>query len=133
MVCAARARLPMAPSPHSFHIPVMGTGFSLDTPLRVGRFGISSVMSIVDDALIERMRRHYATRAGLPHQAIGALEPDARARRITAWLDLVHDLLDGQMAALRALPFSPGNEKTKYFELLPDDAPLRRAYLAFCD
>ena len=122
----------MTLSPHSFHIPVMGTGFSLDTPLRVGRFGISSVMSIVDDALIERVRRHHATRAGLSYEAIGALEPDARARRITAWLDLVHDLLDRQMAALRALPFSPGNDKTKYFEMLPDDAPLRRVYLAFC-
>jgi len=121
----------MTASPHTFHIPVMGTGFSLDTPLRVGRFGISSVMSIVDDALIERVRRHHATRAGLPYAAIGALEPDGRARRITAWLDLVHDLLDRQMNALRALPFSPGNDKTKYFELLPTDAPLRSAYLAF--
>ena len=122
----------MTASPHRFHIPVMGTGFSLDTPLRVGRFGISSVMSIVDDVLIEQVRRHHATGAGLPFVAIGAFEPDARARRITAWLDLVHDLLDRQMTALRALPFAPGNDKTKYFELLPDDAPLKRAYLALC-
>ena len=110
----------------------MGTGFSLDTPLRVGRFGISSVMSLVDDSLIEKVRRHYATRAGLSFAAIGALEPDARARRITAWCDLVHDLLERQMTELRALPFAPGNDKTKYFELLPDDSRLRHAYVAFC-
>lgn len=121
----------MAASPHDFHIPVMGTGFSLDTPLRVGRFGISSVMSIVDDALIEQVRRHHATRAGLPFVPIGPFEPDARARRITAWLDLVSDLLDRQMTAIRALPFAPDNDKTKYFELLPDDAPLSRAYRSF--
>jgi len=31
--------------PHSFHIPVMGTGFTIDTPLKVARYGISSVIS----------------------------------------------------------------------------------------
>jgi hypothetical protein len=122
----------MVASPHRFHIPVMGTGFSLDTPLRVGRFGISSVMSLVDDALIEKIRRHHATRAGLHFAPIGALEPDARARRIAAWCDLVHDLLARQMIELSALPLSPGNDKTKYFELLPDDSPLSRAYRTFC-
>ena len=123
----------MAARLHSFHIPVMGTGFSLDTPLRVGRFGIASVMSLVDDALIERVRRHYTAGANLPFTAIGNLEPDARARRITAWLDLVHDLLDRQMDAIRALPFASekGNDKAKYFELLPDESPLRRAYDVF--
>ncbi len=64
----------MTAQPHSFHIPVMGTGFSLDTPLRVARFGISSVMSLVDDALIERLRRHYAKAAGI------ALRPHRTAR-----------------------------------------------------
>ncbi len=116
---------------HSFHIPVMGTGFSLDTPLRVARFGISSVMSIVDDALVERVRRHYAAKEEMPFEAIGALAPDARARRITAWLDLVDDVIARQMTAIRALPFGADNEKTKYFELLPDVSPLARAYRAY--
>lgn len=116
---------------HSFHIPVMGTGFSLDSPLRVARFGISSVMSIVDDALIERVRRHYAAKEGLAYEPIGALAPDGRARRITAWLDLVDDVLARQIAVMRALPFAPDSEKTKYFELLPDASPLARAYCAY--
>ena len=30
---------------HSLHIPVMGTAFTIDTPLKVGKFGISSVVS----------------------------------------------------------------------------------------
>ena len=37
---------------HNIHIPVMGTGFSIDTPIRVAQFGISSVISIMDDILI---------------------------------------------------------------------------------
>jgi hypothetical protein len=42
---------------HKFHIPDLGLGYSIDTPLKVGRDGISSVVSIVDDELIERMRK----------------------------------------------------------------------------
>ena len=34
---------------HTFHIPVMGTGFTIDTPLKVARYGIASVVSLVDD------------------------------------------------------------------------------------
>jgi hypothetical protein len=85
-------------------------------------------MSIVDDALIERVRRHYCASSNVAYQPISAREPDARARRITAWLDLVHLLVERQLDEVRALPFEPGNDKTKYFELLPDGA-LRRTYL----
>ncbi len=42
---------------HTFHIPVLGLAFSIDTPVRVARFGITSVISIVDDMLIEHMRK----------------------------------------------------------------------------
>ena len=82
-------------------------------------------MSIVDDALIEQVRRHHATRSGCAlrrHRAAGARRARAAHHRV---VDLVHDLLERQMTALRALPFAPGNDKTKYFELLPDDTPLR--------
>ena len=41
---------------HTFHIPVMGTGYTVDTPVKVAHLGISSVISIVDDILIEKMR-----------------------------------------------------------------------------
>ena len=88
-------------------------------------------MSIVDDTLIERVRRRYAAKEGLAYEPIGVLSFDARARRITAWLDLVDAVIAQQIAALRALPFAPGNEKTKYFELLPDGSPLARAYRAY--
>ena len=44
---------------HTFHIPVMGTGFTIDTPLRVAKYGISSAISLVDGVLIEQMRKFY--------------------------------------------------------------------------
>ena len=44
---------------HTFHIPVMGLSYTIDTPLKVARFGISSVISIVQDDLLEQMREYY--------------------------------------------------------------------------
>ena len=44
---------------HSFHIPVMGIGFTVDTPIKVARFGINSVMAILGDKLNEKLRKIY--------------------------------------------------------------------------
>ena len=38
---------------HAFRIPVLGLGFSVDTTLKVARFGISSIASIVGDMLAD--------------------------------------------------------------------------------
>ncbi len=109
-------------SPHTFHIPVMGTAFSIDSPLRVARYGISSVVSLVDDVLIEQMRQHHCREAGEPYSPIESGEEDARARRITAYLDLLGLLVSRQVRDLRRSPFVPGSEITRYFELIPDTA-----------
>ena len=113
--------------PHSFHIPVMGTGFTIDTPLKVARYGISSVISIGDDTLIEHMRKAHSERNGLPYEAITDREDDYRSRRITAYLNVVDRLVRQQTEALREAPFEAGSEITRYFELLPE-TPLKRAY-----
>ena len=41
---------------HRFHIPVMGIGFTIDSALRVAKFGIATVISLADDRLIERVK-----------------------------------------------------------------------------
>lgn len=41
---------------YSFHIPVMGNAFTIDSPLKVAHYGIDSVISLVDDILMEKMR-----------------------------------------------------------------------------
>lgn len=117
----------MSSQPHTFHIPVMGTGFTIDTPLKVARYGISSVISLVDDVLIEQVRRFHCQRLGRPYQAIAASQEDARARRITAYLDMVDQVVAEQVRALQASPFAPGSEITRYYELLPE-SDLKRAY-----
>jgi len=122
-------------NPHSFYIPVMGTGFTIDTPLQVARFGITSVISLVDDILIEQMRKYHAEKSGEPYEPVSDRDDDSRARRITLYLDLLDRLVQRQVTALKATPFEPGSEITRYFELLPEGAARScyRAMLAECD
>ncbi len=114
---------------HTFHIPVMGTSFTIDTPIKVAQYGISSVISLVDDTLIEQMREFYCEQMDLAYEPIRKTDEDHRARRITAYLNLVDDIVAMKFAAVKNSEFEPGSEITKYFELLDDASPLKKAYL----
>jgi len=113
---------------HTFHVPVMGTAFSIDTPIKVSRYGIHSVISLVDDTLIEQMRKFYCEKEGESYTPIAKYDKDFRARRITAYLDLVNRIVQRQFAQLKASAFEPGTEITKYFEMLPEDSVLKAAW-----
>jgi len=78
----------------------------------------------MEDELIEKMREYYCGRFDEEFIAITVKDEDYRARRITAYLNLLDRIVQRQMAELKSLPFEPGNELTKYFELLPDTSPL---------
>ena len=116
---ATQTGICMTAAVHTFHIPVMGTGFTIDTPLKVARYGISSVIQIVDDVLIEQMRKFHSDLAGEPYEEIPDEAPDARSRRITAYLDLVHDQVKDQVRSMQSMLFEAGNDLTKYFDMLP--------------
>lgn len=113
---------------HTFHIPVMGTGHSVDTPIRVAPLGITSVISIVDDLLLERIRKHYAEKFELPYERIPRYAEDGRARRITAYLDTVGEIVQRKLEAVKKLPFFAENDKKKYFDLLPDHCAPKKEY-----
>ncbi|MCB9771835.1 MAG: hypothetical protein H6754_04740 [Candidatus Omnitrophica bacterium] len=113
---------------HTFHIPVMGTGFSIDSPVKVARYGISSVISLVDDTLIEDMRKFYCEQTGEPYTPITKYDEDFRAKRITAYLNLLDRIVKKQFADLKASAFVIGSEITKYFELLPETSPVKKLY-----
>lgn len=114
--------------PHSFHIPVLGLGYTIDTPVKVARYGISSVISIVDDQLVEKMRGYYCLHNGKAYTPITEEEHDFRAKRITSYLNLMQELVQEQMQVLRRLPFGEENDLAKYFDLLPEEAALKAAY-----
>lgn len=107
---------------HKFHIPVLGLCYSIDTPLMVARYGISSVISIVEDELIEEMRAYHSLQNGITFTPITDNDPDHRAKRITAYLNLLQDIIDAQAARLKAMPFVEGSDIFKYFQLLPENA-----------
>lgn len=117
---------------HTFHIPVMGLGFTIDTPLKVARFGISSALSLADDHLVEQMREFYTAAFGKPFIPISPKSEDYRAKRITAYLNLLHDAVNQQVEHLRNGQFEADSDLTRYFELLPEGSPVKRDYLAMC-
>ena len=115
----------MKKSPHIIHIPVMGTGFSIDSAIRVAHFGISTVISIIDDLLVEKIRKHYCNEYSLPYSVIPRWAEDGRAKRIGAYLEMVKVIVGKNFKAVQALPFFEKNDKEKYFRMLPENNLLR--------
>ncbi|MES2285666.1 MAG: hypothetical protein V4547_08255 [Bacteroidota bacterium] len=116
-------------SEHTFHIPVMGLGYTIDTPVKVARFGISSVVSIIQDVLVEQMREFYCKKTGKEYIHIPISDIDHRAKRVTAYLNLIQNIVDKQVEELKKQPFEEGNDIVKYFRLLPDSSPVKQLYL----
>ena len=116
-----------AQSAHTLHIPVMGTAFTIDTALRIAKYGISTVISLVDDVLIEQMRKFHSEKEGEPYEEITDRDEDSRAKRITAYLNLVDRLVKRQVRVLQAEPFEEGSDITRYYNMLPE-TPLKHIY-----
>jgi len=116
---------------HSFHVPVMGTAFTIDTPIKSARFGIASVISIGDDELCEIMREHYASVYDLPFEPIKKRSEDYRARRICEYLNLVNVIINQQIEEMKAMDLSQENDLSKYFQLLHDKHPLKTTYHSY--
>lgn len=106
----------------------MGTAFTIDTPIKVARFGINSVISIVDDMLIEDVREHYARESGEEFEPIPKYSEDARARRITSYLDLVSRIIKRQMDEMQISAFKVGSDIVKFFDLLHDSSSIKELY-----
>ena len=106
----------------------MGTGFSIDTPLKVAKYGISSVISLVDDDLIEQMRKYYSEQLGQNYLPITKRAQDYRAERITAYLNLINQVVLSDFNQLKQSSFEPESEITKYFSLLSGESALKSLY-----
>jgi hypothetical protein len=110
---------------HTFHIPVMGLSYTIDTPLRVAHLGISSVISIVDDMLIEHMREFYCRKFDIPFHSISNKMHDFRAKRITAYLNLIDKLVREKFEELKQSIDHSEKEVEKYIALLPEFSTLK--------
>ncbi len=110
---------------HSFHIPVLGLGYSIDAPINVAHYGISSVISVVDDALIERLREFYCKKFDIPFSAISKKVEDFRAKRIASYLNLVEEIVNKKVSELKSTVANAGDEIEKYISMLPDSSSIK--------
>ncbi|MHA6280104.1 nitronate monooxygenase family protein [Salinimicrobium sp. CAU 1759] len=117
--------------PHRFHIPVMGIAFTIDTPIKVASYGITSAISIIEDNLIEMMRKHYYQENDEPYVPIEKHEENYRVRRITGYLNLVNHNVQTKFEKLKESAFEKGSEIMKYFEMLPGESALKEKYRQF--
>ena len=113
---------------HSFHIPVMGTGFTVDTPVKVAHLGISSVVSIVDDILLEKMRELYCTKLSLPFMPITEKTKDFRAERVTSYLNLMDKIVKEKFENLKASVQEKKEDLEEYLDLLPDFSEVKKEF-----
>src|SRR3990170_3605415 len=113
---------------HKFHIPVMGLGFTIDTPVKVAPYGISSVISIIDHSLIEKMREYYCRKIGIPYSIISEKTKDFRAERITNYLNLIDQIVSEKFEKVKNSIQEKGEEIHKYVEMLPDVSEIKKKF-----
>ncbi|RLD27746.1 MAG: hypothetical protein DRI75_08785 [Bacteroidetes bacterium] len=113
---------------HSFHIPVMGIGFTIDTPLKVAQYGMDSVISLIDDILLEKLRKMYSNKFEIPYKEITNKIDDFRAKRITSYLNLIHDLTEKKFEALKNVTAEKSNEIKEYISMLPDSSTIKEEF-----
>ena len=89
-------------------------------------------MSIGDDVLLEQMREYLCGQYGRPFHPIEAEDKEYRVRRITAYLNLIGELIEQNTEQLRQSRFQPGSLITRYFEMLPE-GDLKKAYREMLD
>lgn len=112
--------------PHSFHIPVMGIGFTIDTPLKVSHLGIDSVISLVDDILLEKLRKMYCAKFKIPYHEITESIEDFRAKRITSYLNLIKNLTEEKFEKLKNRTIDRNKELKQYLDILPGTSVIKQ-------
>ncbi|GGX09139.1 hypothetical protein GCM10007384_08710 [Aquimarina muelleri] len=106
----------------------MGIGFTIDTPLKVSYLGIDSVISLVDDILLEKLRKMYCERFEIPYNEISESIEDFRAKRITSYLNLINNLAENKFNQLKNITNEYSNELKQYFNILPDTSELKQRF-----
>lgn len=111
---------------HTFHIPVMGLAYTIDSPIKVAKYGIASVISVMDDDLIERMNAFYSAKFNFPYQEITQKMFDFRAHRITSYLNLVDKIVKQKLEQLKSELLESKVVMDEYIAMLPDSSKIKK-------
>jgi hypothetical protein len=114
---------------HSFHIPVMGLAYTIDSPIRVAKYGISSVISIADDELIEKMTAFYSEKFNSSYQEISQKIHDYRAKRITTYLNLVDKIVKQKFENFKTELSESKQALENYISMLPNSSEIKKGFL----
>ena len=120
-------------SMHSFHIPVMGLAYTIDSPIRVAQYGISSVISIIDDEIIEKMNRLYHQRNNFSYTEISNKVEDYRAKRITAYLDMVHEVVHQKFITFKQELSKSKEALQQFIDMLPNQSDIKKGLEIFSE
>lgn len=112
---------------HNFHIPVMGLAYTIDSPIRVAHYGVDSVISIVDDELIEKMNAFYSTKFCLPYKEISIKIQDYRAERITSYLNTVDKIVKKKYDAFCEELSTSKQALHNFIDMLPQMSTVKKA------
>lgn len=113
---------------HTFHIPVMGLAYTIDSPIRVAQYGISSVISIADDDLIEKMRDFYSTKFNIPYEEINQKFHDYRAERITSYLNLVDKIVKQKFENFKTELAESKTALENFIATLPNTSDIKKGF-----
>lgn len=116
---------------HNFHIPVMGLAYTIDSPIRVAQYGISSVVSIIDDEIIEKMKNFYSKKFNLNYSGISTKIDDYRAKRITDYLDMMDDIVSEKFEAFKDEISKNKTALKNFMEMLPGASELKNGLQHF--
>ena len=111
---------------NTFHIPVMGLAYTIDSPIRVAQYGISSVISIIDDDLIEKMHAFYSSKFNFPYQEITQKVNDYRAKRITTYLNLVDKIVKEKFENFKNELAESKQALENYIAMLPNKSEIKQ-------
>jgi hypothetical protein len=118
---------------HTFHIPVMGLAYTIDSPIRVAQYGISSVVSITDDEVIEKMRAFYSEKFSIPYQEITQKFHDYRAERITHYLNLMDTVVKEKFENFKNELAESKTSLENYIGILPNKSDFKKGLQNFID
>ena len=103
----------------------MGLAYTIDSPIRVAKYGISSVVSIMDDELIEKMNAFYSEKFDLPYQEITKKIHDYRAERITSYLNLVDKIVKEKFENFKTELSESKSALENYIAMLPNKSEIK--------
>ncbi len=123
------AKIPL----HTFHIPVMGLAYTIDSPIRVAQYGISSVVALADDDLIEKMRNFYSTKFNIPYEEITQKFHDYRAERITSYLNFVDKIVKETFENFKTELTESKTALENFMSMLPNTSDIKKGFQNLLD